>query len=158
MLLRALGYVRMLGGEGLRKVALYALLNANYLRTLLSGTLPRTGEGLCAHEFVLSAKELSQEGLHASDLAKEILDAGYYAPTISFPLIVPEALMIEPTETESKETLDRFADDFRKIIDLAKKDPARLKEAPRRTPVARPDEVAAARDPILTDPASLNIA
>lgn len=158
VLLRALGYVRMLGGEGLRKVALYALLNANYLRALLSGTLPRTGKGLCAHEFVLSAKELSQEGLHASDLAKEILDAGYYAPTISFPLIVPEALMIEPTETESKETLDRFADDFRKIIDLAKKDPTRLKEAPRRTPVARPDEVAAARDPILTDPASLNIA
>jgi len=155
VLLRALGYLRMLGEEGARRVALYALLNANYLRSLLSGSLPRTGEGLCAHEFVLSAKELSSNGLHASDLAKEILDAGYYAPTISFPLIVPEALMVEPTETESKETLDRFAADFLRIVGLAKSDPDRVKGAPRLTPVARPDEVAAARDPVLTDPASL---
>lgn len=157
VLLRALGYLRMLGGEGLRRVALYALLNANYLRARLSGTLPRTGSGLCAHEFVLSAKELGAEGLHASDLAKEILDAGYYAPTISFPLIVPEALMIEPTETESKETLDRFAEDFRRIVEIARSNPERIKGAPRRTPIARPDEVAAARDPVLTDPASLHV-
>ena len=154
VLLRALGYIRMLGGKGARRVALYALLNANYLRTLLDGVLPRTGDGLCAHEFVLSAKELVPDGLHASDLAKEILDAGYYAPTISFPLIVPEALMVEPTETESKATLDRFAEDFRRIVDLAKKKPERLKGAPRLTPVARPDEVSAARDPVLTDPGS----
>ncbi len=155
VLLRALGYLQMLGAEGVRRVALYALLNANYLRARLSGTLPRTGSGLCAHEFVLSAKELGAEGLHASDLAKEILDAGYYAPTISFPLIVPEAMMIEPTETESKETLDRFAEDFRKIVERARSNPSRVKEAPRRTPVSRPDEVSAARDPVLADPASL---
>ena len=156
VLLRALGYLRMLGQEGVRRVSLYALLNANYLRARLAGTLPRTGTGLCAHEFVLSAKELASEGLHASDLAKALLDAGYYAPTISFPLIVPEALMIEPTETESKETLDRFAEDFRKIVEQARKHPSLLKEAPRRTPVSRPDEVTAARDPVLTDPASVS--
>jgi len=155
VLLRALGYMKMLGREGLRQVAIHALLNANYLRALLDGTLPRTGDGLCAHEFVLSARELAARGLHASDLAKEILDAGYYAPTISFPLIVPEALMIEPTETESKETLDRFARDFRTIVEKALNSPESVKGAPRRTPVSRPDEVGAARDPVLTDPRSL---
>ena len=155
VLLRALGYMKMLGKSGLRDVSLYALLNANYLRVLLDGVLPRKGEGLCAHEFVLSAKEFSNHGLHASDVAKEILDAGYYAPTVSFPLIVPEALMVEPTETESKETLDRFARDFRTICEKARRFPGALKGAPRRTPVSRPDEVGAARDPILTDPRSL---
>ena len=155
VLLRALGYMKMLGKSGLRDVSLYALLNANYLRVLLDGVLPRKGEGLCAHEFVLSAKEFSNHGLHASDVAKEILDAGYYAPTVSFPLIVPEALMVEPTETESKETLDRFARDFRTICEKARRSPEALKGAPRRTPVSRPDEVGAARDPILTDPRSL---
>ncbi|MGC8529561.1 MAG: aminomethyl-transferring glycine dehydrogenase subunit GcvPB [Leptospirillia bacterium] len=155
VLLRALGYMKMLGQSGLRDVSLYALLNANYLRVLLDGVLPRKGEGLCAHEFVLSAKEFSSYGLHASDFAKEILDAGYYAPTVSFPLIVPEALMIEPTETESKETLDRFARDFRAIFEKARRSPGSLKGAPRRTPVSRPDEVGAARDPVLTDPRSL---
>lgn len=155
VLLRALGYMKMLGGEGLRQVAVHALLNANYLRALLDGVLPRTGEGLCAHEFVLSARDLASRGLHASDLAKEILDAGYYAPTISFPLIVPEALMIEPTETESKETLDKFARDFRTIVEKAMNAPDSVRKAPRLTPVARPDEVGAARDPVLTDPGSL---
>ena len=155
VLLRALGYMKMLGQSGLRDVSLYALLNANYLRVLLDGVLPRKGEGLCAHEFVLSAKEFSSHGLHASDFAKEILDAGYYAPTDSFPLIVPEALMVEPTETESKETLDRFARDFRTICEKARRSPEILKGAPRRTPVSRPDEVGAARDPVLTDPRSL---
>ncbi len=155
VLLRALGYMKMLGKSGLRDVSLYALLNANYLRVLLDGVLPRKGEGLCAHEFVLSAKEFSNHGLHASDVAKEILDAGYYAPTVSFPLIVPEALMVEPTETESKETLDRFARDFRTICEKARRSPEAIKGAPRRTPVSRPDEVGAARDPILTDPRSL---
>ena len=155
VLLRALGYMRMLGEKGLREVSLYALLNANYLRVLLDGVLPRKGEGLCAHEFVLSAREFSSMGLHASDFAKEILDAGYYAPTVSFPLIVPEALMVEPTETESKETLDRFARDFREICEKARRSPETLKGAPRRTPVSRPDEVGAAREPVLTDPRSL---
>ncbi len=154
VLLRALGYLRLLGQEGVRRVALYALLNANYLRVLLSGVLPRAGEGLCAHEFVLSAKDLVAQGLHAQDIAKALLDAGYYAPTISFPLIVPEALMIEPTETESKDTLDRFAEDFKRIVTVAQSRPSVLKESPLRTPIARPDEVTAARDPILTDPLS----
>ena len=152
VLLRALAYMRMLGEDGLRKVALYALLNANYLRKKLEGVLPGTGEGLCTHEFVLSARSLEKSGIHAIDLAKALLDAGYYAPTVYFPLIVPEALMIEPTECESRAMLDRFAEDFIRIVGLSRTDPDALHHAPSRTPVSRPDEVRAARDPILADP------
>ncbi len=151
VLLRALSYVLLLGREGLPKVALYALLNANYLKKRLEGVLPGEGPGLCAHEFVLSAKPLSAYGVHAGDLAKGLLDAGYYAPTIHFPLIVPEALMIEPTECESKSMLDEFADDFSRIVERASSHPSELLAAPARTPVSRPDEVLAARDPVLKD-------
>lgn len=152
VLLRALAYLRMLGKDGLRRVALYALLNANYLRKKLEGVLPVTGEGLCAHEFVLSAKTLEKEGIRAIDIAKALLDAGYYAPTVYFPLIVPEALMIEPTECESRTTLDGFARDFRRIVERARMSPDELHGSPKKTPVGRPDEVRAARDPVLTDP------
>ncbi len=152
VLLRALAYMRMLGEEGLRNVALYALLNANYLRKRLEGILPGTGEGLCTHEFVLSARSLEKNGIHAIDLAKSLLDAGYYAPTVYFPLIVPEALMIEPTECESRAMLDRFADDFIRLVGLARTDPDALRGSPAKTPVSRPDEVRAARDPVLVDP------
>ncbi len=152
VLLRALAYMRMLGKHGLRRVALYALLNANYLKKKLEDVLPVTGEGLCAHEFVLSAKVLEKEGVRAIDIAKALLDEGYYAPTVYFPLIVPEALMIEPTECESRTTLDGFARDFRRIVERARSSPDELHESPSKTPVGRPDEVRAARDPILTDP------
>lgn len=151
VLLRALSYVLLLGREGLPKVALYALLNANYLKKRLEGVLPGEGPGLCAHEFVLSAKPLAAFGVHAGDLAKGLLDAGYYAPTIHFPLIVPEALMIEPTECESKAMLDGFADDFSRIVERAAAHPEELLSAPKRTPVSRPDEVLAARDPVLKE-------
>ena len=154
VLLRALAYLRMLGQDGLRRVSLYALLNANYLRKKLEGLLPGTGEGLCTHEFVLSARSLEKKGVRAIDLAKGILDAGYYAPTIYFPLIVPEALMIEPTECESRATLDRFADDLTRLVRLAETDPGKLLRAPESTPVSRPDEVKAAREPVLVDPAA----
>ncbi|MHB8422023.1 MAG: aminomethyl-transferring glycine dehydrogenase subunit GcvPB [Leptospirales bacterium] len=152
VLLRALAYMRMLGEEGLRRVALYALLNANYLRKRLEGVLPGTGEGLCTHEFVLSARTLEKNGIRAIDLAKALLDCGYYAPTVYFPLIVPEALMIEPTECESRSMLDRFADDFIRVVGLSRTDPDALHRAPSKTPVSRPDEVRAARDPVLVDP------
>jgi len=151
VLLRALSYILLLGREGLPRVALYALLNANYLKKRLEGVLPGEGQGLCAHEFVLSAKPLSASGVHAGDLAKGLLDAGYYAPTIHFPLIVPEALMIEPTESESKLMLDEFARDFARLVERAVSNPSELLSAPRRTPISRPDEVMAARDPILKD-------
>lgn len=154
VLLRALAYIRMLGQDGLRRVSLYALLNANYLRKKLEGLLPGTGEGLCTHEFVLSARSLEKKGVRAVDLAKGILDAGYYAPTIYFPLIVPEALMIEPTECESRTTLDRFAEDLTRLVRLAETNPEKLLRAPEKTPVSRPDEVKAARDPVLVDPAA----
>lgn len=144
----------MLGQDGLRRVSLYALLNANYLRKKLEGLLPGTGEGLCTHEFVLSARSLEKKGVRAVDLAKGILDAGYYAPTIYFPLIVPEALMIEPTECESRTTLDRFAEDLTRLVRLAETNPEKLLRAPEKTPVSRPDEVKAARDPVLVDPAA----
>lgn len=152
VLLRALAYMRMLGQEGMRRVALYALLNANYLRKRLEGVLPGMGEGLCTHEFVLSARTLEKDGIRAIDLAKALLDAGYYAPTVYFPLIVPEALMIEPTECESRSMLDRFAEDFIRVVGLSRTDPDALHRAPCKTPVSRPDEVRAARDPILVDP------
>ncbi len=152
VLLRALSYLLLLGREGLPKVALYSLLNANYLKSRLEGVLPGEGPGLCAHEFVLSAKPLAASGVHAQDLAKALLDAGYYAPTIHFPLIVPEALMIEPTECESKEMLDRFADDLTRIVEWARRDPRGVLSSPVRTPVSRPDEVLAARDPVLKEP------
>ena len=152
VLLRALSYVLLLGREGLPRVALYALLNANYLKKKLEGVLPGEGPGLCAHEFVLSAKPLAAFGVHAGDLAKGLLDAGYYAPTIHFPLIVPEALMIEPTECESKSMLDAFAEDFSRIVEKAALHPSEILSAPLRTPVSRPDEVLAARDPVLKDP------
>ena len=152
VLLRALAYMRMLGEEGLKRVSLYALLNANYLRKKLEGVLPGMGDGLCTHEFVLSARSLEKEGVRAVDLAKGLLDAGYYAPTIYFPLIVPEALMVEPTECESRAMLDRFADDLIRLVGLAASDPDRLHRAPEKTPVSRPDEVKAAREPVLVDP------
>ena len=101
------------------------------------------------HEFVASARNLNQHGIKALDVAKGLLERGYYAPTIYFPLIVPEAVMVEPTETESKTTLDAFADTVREVADLARTDPQRLHEEPVSLPVGRLDEVAAARRPVL---------
>jgi len=98
------------------------------------------------HEFVATAKGLKERGITAMDIAKRLLDFGFHAPTVYFPMIVPEAMMIEPTETESRETLDAFADALRLIV---KEDPAYLRLAPHTTPISRPDDVAAARNPVL---------
>jgi glycine dehydrogenase subunit 2 len=147
---RALTYVYANGGDGLAKVSQLAVLNANYLRVKIREFLETPYDEPCRHEFVASAAALKREsGVRALDLAKALLDHGYHAPTIYFPLLVPECLMIEPTETESKETLDRFVEVFREIVELAKTDPQAVLNAPTATPVRRVDETRAAREPNL---------
>ena len=147
VLVRMYCYIRTHGPAGLRQVAEDAVLNANYLLARLKDLLPATNGDRCMHEFVASAASLkAQRGISAMDLAKRLLDFGFHAPTIYFPLIVREALMIEPTETESKATLDAFADTLARIT---QEDAAYLHDAPHSTPISRPDEVLAARKPTL---------
>lgn len=147
VLLRMYCYLRTCGPEGLRRVAEHAVLNANYLLSRLKAFLPVPAGDRAMHEFVATASPLkAAKGVTALDLAKRLLDYGFHAPTIYFPLVVREALMIEPTETESKGTLDAFADALAQIIE----EPAELlHEAPHTTPISRPDEVQAARFPVL---------
>jgi glycine dehydrogenase subunit 2 len=147
ILVRAYVYLRMLGGPGLRRLAETAVLNANYLKALVEGAYKVKYPRRCMHEFV--AQGDLAEGVHTLDVAKRLIDLGFHPPTIYFPLIVPEALMIEPTETESKETLDEFAAVLLRIAEEARADPELLRSAPRTTPVGRLDEVGAARNPIL---------
>ena len=141
--LRAYSYLRALGPEGLRKVADGAVLNANYLRVLIESAFPTAFPGSCMHEFVSTAKPLKRHGVRALDVAKRLIDLGYHPPTVYFPLIVDEALMIEPTETESKETIDGLAAALRRVAEEAASDPEALAQAPVTTPVRRPDEAAA---------------
>ncbi|MGE0376591.1 MAG: aminomethyl-transferring glycine dehydrogenase subunit GcvPB, partial [Planctomycetaceae bacterium] len=124
-----------------------AVLNANYLKVLLEDVLSVPNGERCMHEFVASARQVKQErGITAMDIAKRLLDYGFHAPTVYFPLEVPEAIMIEPTETESKATLDRFADAIHAIL---REDPDFLHNAPHTTTISRPDEVSAGRSPCL---------
>jgi glycine dehydrogenase subunit 2 len=147
VLVRAYAYIRTHGPEGLRRVAENAVLNANYLLSQVKDFLPVPQGDRCTHEFVASAAKLKAErGISAMDIAKRLLDYGFHAPTVYFPLTVKEAVMIEPTETESRETLDAFAAALRTII---AESPDLLHEAPHTTPVSRPDEVRAARQPVL---------
>jgi glycine dehydrogenase subunit 2 len=147
ILLRGYCYLRTLGADGLRAVSEQAVLNANYLLALVKDVYEVPHGDRCMHEFVASARTLKRERrISAMEVAKRLLDFGYHAPTIYFPLIVPEALMIEPTETESRETLDRFAAALRQI---AQEDPDFLLKAPHTLGISRPDEVKAAREPIL---------
>ena len=147
VLVRAYTYIRMLGDEGMRSLAENAVLNANYLKVLVQEAYKVKYPRRCMHEFVAMGN--IAEGVHTLDIAKRLIDYGYHPPTIYFPLIVPEALMIEPTETESKETLDAFAEVMLKIAQEAKENPQLLHDAPHNTPVGRLDEVAAARSPVL---------
>jgi glycine dehydrogenase subunit 2 len=151
MLVRTYTYIRMLGAVGLRRVAEHAVLNANYLRALLQGVYPVSHQRTCMHEFVLAGppKDVLEAGVHTMDVAKRLMDYGFHPPTVYFPLIVPEALMIEPTETESKETLDAFAEAMLKIVEEARENPEILQQAPHNAPVRRLDEVGAARRPVL---------
>ncbi len=146
VMVRAYTYIRMLGAEGLRAVAEHAVLNANYMRVMLQDVFPIPYNRLCKHEFVAEGKF---EGVRALDIAKRLIDYGVHPPTNYFPLIVHEALMIEPTETESKDTLDQYIEILRKIAEEAKTQPELLHEAPHHTPVRRLDEVRAARQLIL---------
>ena len=146
---KAYAYIRTLGARGLKQVALDSILNANYLMNRLEGTYSLKYPGPCMHEFVLSARNLKKNGVRTSDVAKRLLDYGLHAPTVYFPLIVEEALMIEPVETESRETLDGFAEVMERIAQEAKENPELLMEAPRHTPVRRLDEAEAARNPDL---------
>jgi glycine dehydrogenase subunit 2 len=140
----------MLGGDGLKEASENAVLNANYLRALLGDVLPAANEGFCMHEFVVSLESLKKEtGVSAMDVAKSFIDYGMHPPTMYFPLIVHEALMFEPTETEGKETLDLAAEAVKTILARAKTEPEVLHAAPVTTPIGRPDEVGAARNPIL---------
>ncbi len=147
VLVRAYAYVRMLGAEGMRRMAENAVLNANYLRVLVEKTWKLKYTRTCMHEFVAMGD--IAPGVHTLDVAKRLIDYGFHPPTIYFPLIVPEAIMIEPTETESKENLDAFAAILNKIAEEAKATPELLTSAPHVTPIGRLDEVAAARSPLL---------
>jgi len=148
VLLRAYAYIRTHGPDGLRRVSENAVLNANYMLSRVKHILPVPQGNRCMHEFVASASELNREkNISAMDIAKRLLDYGYHAPTVYFPLTVPEAMMIEPTETESKETLDAFAE---VLFRITEEDAELLHEAPHNTAISRPDEVRAARQPVLS--------
>jgi glycine dehydrogenase subunit 2 len=145
MLVRAYTYIVAMGGDGLTEASRDAVLSANYLRHEVDGLLDMPHEGPCMHEFVASARNLAPHGIKALDVAKGLLERDFYAPTIYFPLVVPEAIMVEPTETESKATLDAFANAIKEIVKQAREAPEELHEAPRGLPVGRLDEVATAR-------------
>jgi glycine dehydrogenase subunit 2 len=149
ILVRALCYILIHGPEGLRRISRAAILNANYLMRRLARTyeLPHTGH--CMHEFVLSGRGLKKHGVKTLDVAKRLLDFGVHAPTVYFPLIVEEALMIEPTETETFDRLDHFAACMERIAEEAASNPQLLHEAPHATPVSRLDEARAARELVL---------
>jgi glycine dehydrogenase subunit 2 len=149
MLVRAYTYMLMHGKAGLTDVAKHAVLNANYLLARLRKTYHIPYDRICMHEFVAEGKWDDAPEIHALDIAKRLMDYGFHPPTNYFPLIVHEALMIEPTETESKQTLDAFADALLKIAEEAHQNPEILKSAPHNTPVGRVDEVKAAKDLLL---------
>ncbi|MCH4532326.1 aminomethyl-transferring glycine dehydrogenase subunit GcvPB [Staphylococcus haemolyticus] len=147
--LRAYTYIRTMGAEGLREVSEAAVLNANYIKASLKDHYEIPYEQYCKHEFVLSGSKQKEHGVRTLDMAKRLLDFGVHPPTIYFPLNVEEGMMIEPTETESKETLDYFIDAMIQIAEEAKNDPDKVLEAPHSTIIDRLDETTAARKPVL---------
>jgi glycine dehydrogenase subunit 2 len=149
MLVRAYVYIRTLGADGLAAVGEHAVLNANYLRARLKDSYQVRYDRNCKHEFVLTARSFGRQGVRALDIAKRLIDHGFHPPTIYFPLIVEEAMMIEPTETESMQTLDAFADALLAIAAEAEADPGVVKSAPHTTATSRLDEVRAVRQPDL---------
>ncbi|NLS44371.1 MAG: aminomethyl-transferring glycine dehydrogenase subunit GcvPB [Firmicutes bacterium] len=149
VLVKAFAYIRSLGAKGLREAAETAVLNANYVMRKLQGRYHLSYDRDCKHEFVIDASYQLKHGVNTNDIAKALLDLGFHAPTVYFPLIIREAMMIEPTETESKETLDAFIGAMLKIAELSESSPETLQEAPHNTVVGRLDDVTAARRPIL---------
>jgi glycine dehydrogenase subunit 2 len=153
MFVRAYAYIRHHGAAGLRANSAHAVLNANYLRVKLRDDFAVPYDRVNMHEFVCRGA-IDGTGIRALDVSKRLLDYGFHPPTNYFPLIVPEALMIEPTESESKPTLDAFVEAMHAIAAEARTDPERVKSAPHDTPVRRLDEVKAARELVLADRAS----
>lgn len=149
VLVRAFLYSKLHGKFGLRRIAEYATLNANYLKFQIKSLLTVPFSAHCMHEFVCQVDSFLDKKIRAIDVAKRLLDYGFHAPTVYFPLIIKECFLIEPTETESKETLDDFIDALRKIIKEIETDPELVRTAPHTTPVRRLDEVRAAKNPIL---------
>jgi len=148
--MRAYAYILSLGREHVKEVGPLATLNANYIKERLKDVYELPIEGLCKHEFVFDGLKDKATGVTTMDVAKRLLDYGYHAPTIYFPLLFHESLMIEPTENESKETIDGFIDVMRRIADEAKNDPELVKTAPHNTPIGRVDDVLAAKHPVVT--------
>lgn len=150
VVVRALTYLKTLGREGIPQASKNAVLNANYMMYQLKDVYTMAYDEVCMHEFVMSLADLKKKtGISAMDIAKGLLDNGIHPPTMYFPLIVDEALMVEPTETESKETLDGAIEVFRKLYQMAEEEAEKLHKAPVTTPVTRLDEVGAARHPVL---------
>jgi glycine dehydrogenase subunit 2 len=149
MVLRAYAYAMTLGREGLKRVGENSVINANYLRVKLQDHIAPAYDRACMHECVLSATKQKAAGFSALDIAKALLDKGFHPPTMYFPLVVPEALMIEPTETESKETLDEFIQAVIEVLEAGYADPDSLHDAPKNFPVTRLDETRAARKPVV---------
>jgi glycine dehydrogenase subunit 2 len=151
IMVRAYAYILALGADGLRDAGENAVLNANYLMKKLKGHYDLPYDRTCMHEFVLSGRrQAHKNGVHTLDIAKRILDYGFHAPTIYFPMIVEEAIMVEPTETENKATLDEFADVMAKIAKECEENPELVKGSPHNTPIRRPNDTLAARQPVLT--------
>jgi glycine dehydrogenase subunit 2 len=150
VVVRALTYMLTLGAEGMREASQTAVLNANYLMHLLKDVFPVAYDHICMHEFVLTLADIKKEtGISALDVAKGLLDFGMHPPTMYFPLIVPEALMLEPTETESRQSLIDAAEKYKLVKEKIYSAPDELRNAPLTTYIGRPDEVKAARNPIL---------
>jgi glycine dehydrogenase subunit 2 len=146
---RAFAYILALGPDGLRRMAETAVLNANYLRRKLESAYHLPYDAPSLHEVVFSDRNLEDTGVHTLDIAKRLMDYGFHPPTIYFPLIVKGALMIEPTESESREELDAFVDAMLRIDQEARSTPDLVRTAPHTTPVRRLDEVGAARNPVI---------
>ena len=155
VMLKAYTYILTLGRENLKTVGPLATLNANYIKESLKDVYELPIEGLCKHEFVFDGLKDKSTGVTTMDVAKRLLDYGYHAPTIYFPLLFHESLMIEPTENESKQTIDHFISVMRQIAEEAKTDPEMVKTAPHTTPIGRVDDVLAAKQPVLTYSATL---
>ena len=149
VMVKAYSYIRSMGPENLKKVSQLAVLNANYIKEMLKGTLHLPFDRPCMHECVFSDKNQASQKVITMDMAKRLMDYGFHPPTVYFPLVVHGAIMVEPTETESKEDLDQFIEAFKAIVEEAKENPDILHEAPKTCKVKRLDEVTAARKPCL---------
>ena len=149
VMVKAYAYILTMGSDGLKKASEIAVLNANYMSSKLKDYFNLPIDTICKHEFVLGGLKDALSEVTTLDIAKRLLDLGYHPPTVYFPLIINQAIMIEPTETESKETLDEFIEAMIQIAREAEENPEILKDAPHDTIVSRPDETKAARNPVL---------